>query len=67
MYVLILLAFLQIWVYIRECTDSQEVTLGFVNKTKKSLEDNIGPRFLHDGADAITHIVTHLVNISIKK
>ena len=36
-----------------------------LNIHKSTGWDNIGPRFLSDGADALTNIITHLVNLSI--
>ena len=51
----------------------REVTPTFVNQQLKNLKinkstglDNIGPRFLNDGADALTGIITYLINLSIK-
>ena len=51
----------------------REVTPAFVKHQLKNLKikkstgvDNIGPRFLNDGADALTGIITHLINLSIK-
>ena len=51
----------------------KEVTPDFINKNLKKLNpnkstglDNIGPKFLLDGADVLTKLITHLVNLSIK-
>ena len=51
----------------------KEVSPSFINKHLKSLNpnkstglDNIGPRFLCDGADSLTSIITYIVNLSIK-
>ena len=36
-----------------------------LNVSKSTGLDNIGPKFLHDGAESLSHIVTHLINLSI--
>ena len=51
----------------------QEVSKDYINKELKNIKaskgtglDGISPRFLKDGADALTDIVTYLVNLSIR-
>ena len=51
----------------------QEVDQRFVNKELKNLVpskgvglDEISPRFLKDGADSLTNVIMHLINLSIR-
>ena len=51
----------------------QEVSSDFVlkelqsmNATKSTGLDNIGPKFLHDGAEALADTITSLINLSIR-
>ena len=48
------------------------VSTAFINRELRNLDaskatglDRIGPRFLNDGAEALTNIISHLVNLSI--
>ena len=52
----------------------KEVRPDYINKQLRNIKinkstglDDIGPKFLHDGADALTPIVTFLINLSISQ